>query len=230
MATTRRTPRNILRKPNPVRDLVAEKQRATDLARSRQRVEQLHSSLPSLIHNQVGEHMEKLQNKLLTDFRQVGQRAIEESTSALNDQLTERIETLESASTQQTCTLGKLRDSSRLAEQKVSSVVDSIERSLSSAVPGGFRLEPLQHPPQPLSSKAASEYGHPQFQLDPHNQIVKADPQEVAETAGRFGYCPSCTSMDVRRANRQGVFEQFLRLFFISPFRCRACRHKFFKF
>jgi hypothetical protein len=217
LATIRRTPRNLIRRGNPVRDVVAEKQRAVELARSHQRVEQLQSDLPSLIHNHVGEHMDKLQNKLITDFREMGQRAIEESTAVLSDQLSERIDTLEKVSVMQTTTLEKLRDSSKTAEQKVSLAVDSIERSLSGAVPGGFRLEPSAYGPQP-----ASGYGHPQFQLQPQTEVIKADPREVAEMVDRYGFCPNCTSTNIRRAYRKGLFEEFLRLFFIAPFRCRA--------
>jgi hypothetical protein len=186
----------------------------------------LHSELPTLIHEQVGEHLEKLQNKLLTDFREMGQRAIEGSAAILNEQLSERIETLEKASVLQTSTLGKLRDSSKIAEEKVSSVVDSIEKSLAGAVPGGFKLEPSGYAGQPQIG-----YGHPQFQLEPRTEVIKAAPQDLTEQEqGRYGFCPNCTSVNIRRANRQGLFEEFLRLFFIAPFRCRACRHKFFKF
>src|ERR1700744_6167500 len=137
-----RNPRSIPgQKPNPLRDLVAEKQRSAEIARARVRAEQLKSDLPSLITEQVGEHMQKLENKLLKDFQTLGQKAIEESTTVLNDTLNDRIETLEQISAMQSKTLVNLRDSSRMAEQKVSTVVDSIEKTLSSAVPG-FKLEP----------------------------------------------------------------------------------------
>src|ERR1019366_8375579 len=121
------------RRPNPLRDLVAEKQRSAAIARERARAEQLKSDLPSIITEQVGEHMQKLENKLLRNFESLGQRAIEESTSVLNETLNGRIETLEKVSAIQTKTLVNLRDSSRIAEQKVSSVVDSIEKTLSGA-------------------------------------------------------------------------------------------------
>ena len=41
-------------------------------------------------------------------------------------------------------------------------------------------------------------------------------------------FCPKCTSTNVRLATRSGAFQECLRLFWIVPFRCRACRHKFF--
>jgi hypothetical protein len=107
-----------------------------------------------------------------------------------------------------------LRDSSRVAEQKVSSVVNSIEKTLSDAVPG-FRLE-------------ASQY--PQPQIESNTEVIKADPRDLEELKGKHGFCPNCTSTNVRRAYRQGLWEEFLRLFFIAPFRCRACRHKFYRF
>lgn len=129
------------RRPNPLRDLVAEKQGSATIARERARAEQLKADLPGMITEQVGEHMQKLENRLLKDFESLGQRAIEESTTVLTDSLNGRIETLEKVSAIQTKTLVNLRDSSKKAEAKVSSVVDSIEKTLSHAVPG-FKLEP----------------------------------------------------------------------------------------
>ncbi len=209
---------------------MAEKQRALEAARSRQRVQQLQSDLPAIIEDQVGEHMRKLEAKLLSEFKDMGERAVEESAAVLHEQLGDRLNTLEKVSNMQSRTLLSLRDSSRLAEQKVSSVVDTIERSLSSAVPG-FKLDPPSVPPAP---QPPSPYGHRQFQLEaPKADVVKAGTQEVTETDDlktRYGFCPNCTSNNVRRANRSGLFEEFLRLFFIAPFRCRACRHKFYRF
>jgi hypothetical protein len=89
-------------------------------------------------------------------------------------------------------------------------VVDSIEKTLSGAVPG-FRLQASQ------------------FALPAHG-IVKAEPQELDEVKPKQGFCPNCTSTDIRRANRHGIWEEFLRFFFIAPFRCRSCRHKFYRF
>ena len=71
----------------------------------------------------------------------------------------------------------------------------------------------------------------PAYQMpESSTDVVKADSQELAEAVGRNGFCPNCTSTNVRRANRSGLFEEFLRLFFVAPFRCRACRHKFYRF
>jgi hypothetical protein len=225
LAPIRRTARNLVRRGNPIRDLFAEKQRTAEIIRSRQQVESLQSSLPALIENQIGEHMQRLEDKLVTDFRNTGQRAIEESTAALNDQLQERIQSLENFSALQSKTLSNLSDTTRVTEQKVDLAVNSIEKSIAEAVPG-FRLEPARYPDAP-----GSGYSHPQFQLNPRTEVVKATPQDLEETAGgKTGFCPSCTSTNIRRATRQGLFEEFLRLFFIAPFRCRSCRHKFYRF
>jgi hypothetical protein len=214
----RRNPRHTPgRRSNPLRDMVADQKRAAEAARNRERAEKLKADLPSLIQDQVGEHIQKLESRLIHDFKEMGQKAIEESTAVLNEQLNERIETLEQISSIQTSTLGKLRDSSKVAEQKVSSVVNSIEKTLAGAVPG-FRLEASQFPVPQIASQANTE-------------IIKADPREVGHVMGKYGvFCPNCTSTNIRRANRQGLFEEFLRLFFIAPFRCRACRHKFYRF
>jgi hypothetical protein len=211
----RRNQRNIPgRRLNPLRELMNEQQRSAEIARSRLRAERLKSELPSLIEDQVGEHMQKLESKLLNDFKQMGQKAIEQSTAVLNEQLNERIETLEQISSIQSRTITNLRDSSKINDQKVTSVVNSIEKTLSDAVPG-FRLE-------------ASQYALPQ--IESPRALVIADPLDLEEQKGQYGYCPNCTSTKVRRAYRHGIWEEFLRLFFIAPFRCRACRHKFYRF
>ncbi|HWE48442.1 MAG TPA: hypothetical protein VG273_01550 [Bryobacteraceae bacterium] len=213
------------RRPNPLSDLVAEKKRSAEIARQRQRAEQLSADLPAIISDHVGEHIQKLETKLLKDFQQMGQKAIEESTNVLNETLNGRIETLEQISALQSKTIVNLRDSSRIAEQKVSTVVNSIEKTLSDAVPG-FRLEPSAFAVPLISTGDTAQTAG-----STGTQIVKADSQEVEEIKlGKNGYCPKCTSTHVRRANRTGLFEEFLRLFFIAPFRCRACRHKFYRF
>ena len=212
----RRNQRNIPGlKLNPLRELMLDKQRSAEVARTRQRAEKLNFELPNLIEDQVGEHMQKLESKLLNDFRQMGQKAIEQSTAVLNEQLNDRIETLEQISSIQSRTIINLRDSSKIADQKVSSVVNSIEKTLSEAVPG-FRLEASQFAALP--------------QIEEPTELVKADPLDLEELKGKYGFCPNCTSTKVRRAYRHGLWEEFLRLFFIAPFRCRACRHKFYRF
>jgi hypothetical protein len=296
LATTRR-PRNLppATKPNPLRDLVTQKSRASEAVRERRRVQELKSELPSIIQERVGEQIQKLENRLLTEVKEIGQKAIEESTAAISEQLSGRIETLEKVSEMQTQTLATLRDSSEIAERKVSQVVDQIEKSLASVVPG-FELEPRKLPPEPekpaptthqptvipsaarvvtispgiiehparihapadpdpepeylplaiqrlkmpkmppmaiadrfdFSNVGVSET-HPQFLPKPA-EIVKAEPADISEIVGKYGFCPNCTSTDVRRAYRRGLFEEFLRLFFIAPFRCRSCLHKFYRF
>jgi hypothetical protein len=212
----RRNQRNSLgRRTNPLRDMVGDQKRAAEALRARERAQQLKAELPSLIEDQVGEHIQKLESKLIQDFRQMGQRAIEESTAVLNEQLSDRIETLEQISSIQSRTIVNLRDSSKAAEQKVSSVVNSIEKTLSDAVPG-FRLE-------------ASQYAQPQIE-EAQTALIKSEAVEIDDLKGKYGFCPNCTSTNVRRAYRKGVWEEFLRLFFIAPFRCRACRHKFYRF
>jgi hypothetical protein len=196
-----------------MRELLADQKRAAEIERARELARQLEADLPSLIQERVGKHIEKLENKLLNDFKQMGQKAIDESTAVLNEQLNERIETLEHISSLQTRNIVNLRDSSKAAGEKVSSVVNSIERTLSGAVPG-FRLE-------------ASQFALPQ--IEQSSEIVRADSQEVEESK-KYGFCPNCTSTNIRRANRHGLWEEFLRFFFIAPFRCRACRHKFYRF
>ncbi len=210
------------RRPNPLRELIAEKQRASELTSSRFRVERLQQDLPAMISEQVGAHMERLESKLVEEFKELGQRAVEQSAAAITEQLAERIETLEQISAIQSKTLVNLKNTTKVAEQKVSRAVNSIERTLADNVPGGFALEP---PPQGTPAMPSRI----QFVQD----VVKADTRELQEIDGedvRYVFCPNCTSTKVRRAYRHGLWEEFLRLFFIAPFRCRACRHKFYRF
>jgi hypothetical protein len=200
------------RRVNPLREIAAGQRRALEVARDRERAARLTQELPSLIDDRVGEHIQKLENKLLSDFKEIGQKAIDESTALLNDKLGERIDTLEQISSIQSRTITNLRDSSKSADQKVASVVNSIEQTLSGAVPG-FRLEP-------------PKYAHPQLEQPTVRERVEDD----GEDRGESGFCPKCTSTNIRRANRHGLWEEFLRLFFLAPYRCRACRHKFYRF
>jgi hypothetical protein len=215
LISMRRSQRNTPgRRLNPLREMVTDQKRAAEAVRTRERAERLKANLPALIEDQVGEHLQKLETKLLKDFKQMGQKALDESTAVLSEQLSDRIDTLEQISSIQSKTIVNLRDSSKAADQKVSSVVNSIERTLAEAVPG-FRLE-------------ASQYAQPQIEAE--TEVIKADPRELEELKGKYGFCPNCTSTNVRRAYRHGLWEEFLRLFFIAPFRCRACRHKFYRF
>jgi hypothetical protein len=215
LISMRRNQRNApARRSNPLREMVTEQKRAAEAARTRERAEKLKADLPSLIDDQVGEHLQKLETKLLQDFKQMGQKALDESTAVLEEQLSERIETLEQISSIQTKTIVNLRDSSKSADLKVSAVVNSIEKTLSEAVPG-FRLE-------------AAQYAQPQ--IEAQTEVIQTDSRELEGLKGKYGFCPHCTSTNVRRAYRHGLWEEFLRLFFIAPFRCRACRHKFYRF
>jgi hypothetical protein len=194
-------------------------------------MQQLQSDLPSIIEGRVGQQIQKLETKLLTDFKELGQKAIEQSTAVLGEQLNDRIDTLEHVSKLQTKTISTLRDSSRIADQKVSAVVSQIEQSLADTVPGGFVLEPPAYRPSSSRSEIGASSVHPQFQIprEPVEMVV-AGSMNMTQLVGKYGFCPHCTSTDIRRANRKGMFEGFLRLFFIAPFRCRACRRKFYRF
>jgi hypothetical protein len=194
-------------------------------------MQQLKSDLPSIIEGRVGQQIQKLETKLLTDFKELGQKAIEQSTAVLGEQLNDRIDALDHVSKLQTKTISRLRDSSRIADQKIGAVVSQIEKSLADGVPGGFELEPPAYRSPSSRSEIGAPRVHPQFQIPPEPvEMVVAGSMSLIEIVGKYGFCPRCTSIDIRRANRKSLFEGFLRLFFIAPFRCRACRHKFYRF
>jgi hypothetical protein len=213
-----RRPRNPPgRLSNPLRELLAERNRAAELTRVRQREQDIADDLPALIDERVGQQIEKLETRLVEGFREMGQRVVEESTQALTSSLDGRITQLEQISLLQTDTINRLRDSSRDSEIKVSGVVNTIERALSDAVPG-FRLSPPSHLPPQLNPESDTR------------ELVKSQDRSIEDLRIPNAYCPKCTSTNVRRASRSGMWEEFLRLFFIAPFRCRACRHKFYRF
>jgi hypothetical protein len=201
------------RRVNPLREIAAGQRRALEVGRDRERAERLTHQLPSLIEDRVGEHIQKLESKLLKDFQQIGRKAMDESAALLNEQLGDRIATLEQISSIQSRTITNLRDSSKAADHKVASVVTSIEQTLSGAVPG-FRLE-------------APKYAQPQLE---QSAVAHERVEDDGEDRGESGFCPKCTSTNIRRANRHGLWEEVLRLFFLAPYRCRACRHKFYRF
>ncbi len=211
-----RRPRNSSsRASNPLRELLAERSRTSDFGRGRRRDQEISGDLPSLIEERVGEHMEMLETKLVENFREMGQRVVEQSTQALTSQLDGRITQLEQISALQTETVDRLRDSSKISSQKVSGVVNRIEQALGEAVPG-FQLPPPAYPSPEV--------------IPPTHQLVPAEDRSLEDGRVPNVYCPKCTSKNVRRSARSGMWEEFLRLFFISPFRCRACRHKFYRF
>jgi len=46
----------------------------------------------------------------------------------------------------------------------------------------------------------------------------------------RSNACPKCRSDATKRAHRQGLRERLLSLFFVYPYRCRKCGHRFVRF
>ena len=184
-----RRPRNSPgRVSNPLRDLLSERTRAAELTRVRQRERQVREDLPSLIDERVGEHIEKLETRLVEGFREMGQRVVEQSTEMLTSQLDGRIAQLEQISDIQTDTIHRLRDTSKANEQKVSGVVDSIEKALGDAVPG-FRLTPPSHLPPQLNQ--------PQ---DHHRELVRSQDRSVEDLRTPNLFCPKCTSANQREA------------------------------
>ncbi len=42
--------------------------------------------------------------------------------------------------------------------------------------------------------------------------------------------CPNCGWQTVRRSQRRGLLDFALSAFSFSPFRCRSCNHRFYRF
>ena len=216
LAQIRRRLNSAGRNLNPLRELIANHERLA--AQPHLRPEGIAARLPALIEDQVEQQFGRFESKIIRGFREMGQRVTEESTAAISSQLGDRIDSLEKVSALQTEALHGLRRSTTATEGRVSSAVNSIEETLSNSVPGGFRLQQAANVTRALPKSEESA------------ELVKADRKELEESAIRYGFCPKCTSGHIRRKSRHGLFENFLRLFFIAPFICRACRHKFYKF
>jgi len=60
--------------------------------------------------------------------------------------------------------------------------------------------------------------------------VILDEPSRVNAVEYPSLYCPRCMGRHIRRANRANLFEECLRLLGIAPFRCRGCRHKFYRF
>jgi len=170
-------------------------------AHDRQTSEKLRSELPALIDDQVAEQVQELEDQLLRNFKRLRKEALERSTAVLTAQLNERISNLEQVSSLQAQTIGNLRESSEMAERKIGSVVHAIETTLSYSVPG-FRL---------LNAETQQK-------------------SEPAELKGEQGSCPKCLASEIRRSHRRGLWDEFVRLFLLAPYRCSKCRHRFYRF
>jgi len=59
--------------------------------------------------------------------------------------------------------------------------------------------------------------------------VILDEPSRVNAVEYPSLCCPRCMGRHIRRANRANFFEECLRLLGIAPFRCRSCRHKFYR-
>lgn len=202
-----RRPHTPGRKRNPWLGLATEHRRSPTLTPDRGRnlgqKSGQKSIVPGLLEIQFSEHLRKLETRLFNEFKQLSEKTLDQNSALLTEQLNERIGNLEQISSIQSRAILNLRDSSKVADRRFSPVVNTT-------------LE-------------VAEYSRPEIE-GPTTAVIEADPLDMEDLKRKHGFCPKCTSANVRRAYRNGVWEEFLRLFFIAPFRCRACRHKFYRF
>jgi hypothetical protein len=154
----------------------------------------------SLVEQQVGRQFAQFEIELLKNFQRVTEHIAQENARALADQLENRILMLESISARQAALLARLSAPGQLAGSPASS---------------------------PESQSATSE-----DKTMPDSAGVAFGPDERARlTAVEYPslHCPRCTSRHIRRATRTNFLEQSMRLFGLAPFRCRSCRHKFYR-
>jgi CheY-like chemotaxis protein len=63
----------------------------------------------------------------------------------------------------------------------------------------------------------------------PRERVFRPLLRAVRRAAHTGTTCPACSSADVRRSLRRSFFDVALASFFLVPFRCRACRARFFR-
>jgi len=55
---------------------------------------------------------------------------------------------------------------------------------------------------------------------------VDPEPKPVA---GKPERCPACGRRDIRPSVARGPWDAVMRFFSLSPYRCRACSHRFYR-
>ena len=157
-------------------------------------------AIRSLIEQQVGRQFAQFEIELLKNFQRVTEHIAQENARALADQMENRLRMLESISAGQSAILARL------------------------SVPGQLAGAPLD---PPATQVAAAE---DQSMSDSSGMTPSMDdPGRVNAVEYPFLHCPRCTSRHIRRASRANFLEQSMRLFGLAPFRCRSCRHKFYR-
>jgi uncharacterized protein with PIN domain len=58
---------------------------------------------------------------------------------------------------------------------------------------------------------------------------INAQQQNVATKSARLIVCPHCDGRNVRPSHLKNIMDKALSSLFISPYRCRECRHRFWK-
>jgi hypothetical protein len=154
----------------------------------------------SLIEQQVGRQFAQFEIELLKNFQRVTEHIAQENARALADQVESRLQILESISAGQSALLARL------------------------SVPGQLAGAPAESP----SSRGAKSEDQ---RLSDSAGVASAmdDPGRTNAVEYSSLHCPRCTSRHIRRASRANFLEQSMRLFGVAPFRCRSCRHKFYR-
>ena len=60
--------------------------------------------------------------------------------------------------------------------------------------------------------------------------VTKVAPNGSSVRAMTYRNCPRCGRSDVRESRRRGVLDRLLACVGLAPYRCRACRHRFYRF
>jgi hypothetical protein len=198
----------------PARTAIDDRESRLSERRTQRRPRPPEADLAALVQRQVDAQMEVLGRKLTEDIALRGQEVVNQTVTAVAKKLESRVEAVERDATQQLRELSKLQESTGVMANQIDAAANAVQRSLGAVAP------PAAIAPPP----ATSLWGPSLLPAAPSPRSVER------RSPNRKQYvCPHCKSADLRPSEREGLYEEFLRLFFIKPLRCRRCLRRYFR-
>ena len=142
-------------------------------------------------------------------------------TSSLSSKLAARERTLEELQTIQDRLPGIESDNQRLrsANQELQQEIANLKTQLATTESGFNEAVTQARETTGYDTKLQTEVSELNHQLQAGQETIKEPEQQSL-------VCPKCSSDHVKRVSRIG-HERLISLFYIYPFRCEACRHRF---
>src|SRR5690242_13029647 len=84
--------------------------------------------------------------------------------------------------------------------------------------------------PRPIGNQV-TRLGRALYTDQYHFQLLpRPVPPDNRDVVAETKICPRCGWSNIRPSPRRGLIDGFMALFFLAPFRCRNCRHRFYRF